>query len=250
LNAPAPTLLRAAVGAATVVCTGRHGGVSSGPYLSCNVGDHVGDAPEAVEENRRRIAAAAGLPDPATWVWLDQVHGTDVHEVIAGGPTASRRVKPVADAAVTNIVGRPLTVVTADCAPVVIASDDAVGVVHAGHRGLFDGVIERAVATLSTVGTGPLRAFLGPCIRPARYEFGESELARFVDHFGPSVAGRTTEGRPALDIPAAVRVALARAGIGDDRFDDSGICTATSAEHFSYRRDGTTGRQVTVAVLG
>jgi YfiH family protein len=244
LNAPAPTLLRAAVAAADIVCTGRHGGVSSGPYLSCNVGDHVGDDPAAVAENRRRVADAAGLSDPQAWVWLDQVHGTDVHVA-----SATPHAKPVADAVVTTRVGLALAVVTADCAPLVIACDDAVGVVHAGHRGLFDGVIERAVAALQTIGNGPVRSFLGPCIRPARYEFGERELARFVDHFGPSVVGQTTQGRAALDIPAAVRIALARGGVDDDRFADSGICTATSAEHFSYRRDGTTGRQVTVVVL-
>jgi YfiH family protein len=244
VNLPAPTLRRAAVGAADVICSGRHGGVSGAPYESCNVGDHVGDAPDAVAENRRRVADKAGLPDPTTWVWLDQVHGTEVH--VADTPTSTP--KPVADAAVTAVAGLPLAVVTADCAPIVIASDRAVGVIHAGHRGLLAGVIERAVAQLRELDEGPIDAFLGPCIRPAQYEFGARELEGFVDHFGPRVVGHTVHDRPALDIPAAVEIALARAGVDAHHYTDSGICTATSTEHFSYRREGTTGRQVTVAV--
>ena len=244
MNLPALTLRRAAVGVADVICTGRGGGVSGAPYESCNVGDHVGDDPDAVAENRRRVAESAGLPDPTTWVWLEQVHGTEVHVAEAG----VSRPKPVADAAVTAVAGLPLAVVTADCAPIVVASDRAVGVIHAGHRGLLAGVIEHAVAQLRELDGGPIDAFLGPCIRPAHYEFGARELAAFVDHFGPRVAGHTASGHPALDIPAAVEIALARAGVDASHFIDSGICTATSTEHFSYRRDGTTGRQVTVAV--
>lgn len=240
-----PTLLRATAGAARIVCTGRHGGVSQAPYESCNVGDHVGDDADAVDENRRRVADAAGLPDPAAWVWLEQVHGTDVHVAAA---SERQPVKPIADAAVTDVAGLALAVVTADCAPLVLACDGAVGVVHAGHRGLYDGVIERAVEALRTFGNGSVDAFLGPCIRPARYEFGVQQLAAFVERFGPDVAARTDRGTPALDLPAAVRVALSRSGVDASRFVDSGICTATSPDHFSYRRDGTTGRQVTVVV--
>jgi len=92
-----------------------------------------------------------------------------------------------------------------------------------------------------------VRAYLGPCIRPAHYEFGPGDLARLVNKFGPGVEGRTREGRPALDVPAAVRAALASCGVED--LDDGGICTAESAQHFSYRRDGVTGRQVTIVML-
>jgi YfiH family protein len=246
LSVTAPTLLRAALGPVEIVCSGRHGGVSLAPYDSCNVGDHVGDAPAAVAENRRRVAAAAGLADPTTWTWLHQVHGTSVHLV----EDDERGVAPPeADAAVTARPGRLLAVVTADCAPIVLAGDGAVGVVHAGHRGLFGGVIEQAVARLRAITAGPVRAFLGPCIRPARYEFGERHLAPFVARFGGAVAARTVDGLPALDIPATVRLALERAGVDARDISDCGICTAASPEHFSYRRDGTTGRQVTVAVL-
>jgi hypothetical protein len=217
--------------------------VSAAPFDSCNVGDHVGDEPRAVATNRARVASAAGLAAPEQWVWMRQVHGVAVH--VATGPTGS--VPPEADAAVTAVRGLPLAVITADCAPIALVCDDAVGVVHAGHPGLEHGVIAAAVAALRGIGSGPVRAFLGPCIHPARYEFGADDLARLVDRFGPGVEGRTRDGRPALDIPAAVRTALAACGV--DALDDSGVCTADSVAHFSYRRDGTTGRQATIVEL-
>jgi polyphenol oxidase len=231
------------LGPARVWCSDRLGGVSEAPYATGNVGDQVGDDAEAVEANRERIAVAAGLPGPARWVWLRQVHGARVH--VATEPTGSR--PPDADAAVTAAPGLPLAVITADCAPIALASDDAVGVVHAGHRGLELGVIEAAVGALRAIGHGEVRAYLGPCIHPAHYEFGAVDLERLVARFGTVVEGRTDEGRPALDIPAAVRGVLARCGV--DELAEAGVCTATSTAHFSYRRDGVTGRQATIVVL-
>jgi YfiH family protein len=173
---------------------------------------------------------------------MQQVHGVDV--VAVDVPTWPA---PVADALVTASRQVPLAVVTADCAPIVLACDGAVGVVHAGHRGLLGGVIGNAVNALRSLGTGAVRAVLGPCIRAPRYEFGERDLAPLVDAFGPAVASTTEWGAPALDIPAAVGLALARAGV--EEFDDTGTCTSESHDYFSYRRDGTTGRQATIVVL-
>jgi purine-nucleoside/S-methyl-5'-thioadenosine phosphorylase / adenosine deaminase len=238
-----PALLTARLGRVDIFCSDRRGGISPPPYDSCNVGTHVGDEVVAVVRNRQEVAAAAGLPDPSAWVWLDQVHGADVHP--ATEPVAPPY--PVADASVTTTTDLPLAIMTADCAPVVFACDDAVAVAHAGHRGLASGVLEATAECLREVGSGPVRAFLGPCIRVECYEFGERDLEQLVAHFGPEVAGRTRDDRPAFDITAAVRIALARAGV--DSFDDCGVCTADSPDHFSYRRDGVTGRQVTVAVL-
>ena len=238
-----PTLEPVRLVHATVWCTDRRGGVSPAPYDSCNLGDHVGDDAGAVEVNRGLVATAAGLADPSGWVWMRQVHGAHVH--LATEPTGLE--PPEADAAVTVTRGLPLAVITADCAPVAIACDDAVGVVHAGHRGLELGVIEAAVGALREIGHGRVRAFLGPCIRVERYEFGTDDLARLVARLGPEVEGRTGDGQPALDIPAAVRVALARCGVTE--LADAGTCTAGSSQYFSYRRDGVTGRQATVVVL-
>jgi hypothetical protein len=138
-------------------------------------------------------------------------------------------------------------VLTADCAPIALASDDAVAVVHAGWPGLLGGVVEAAVGALRAVGSGSVRALVGPCIHPADYEFGPDLLARFVDRFGAQVAARTRTGSPALDIPKAVRAALGEAGVDDP--DDVDVSTAASSEHFSHRRDGICGRQAVVAVL-
>jgi YfiH family protein len=227
------TLLVARVGPARVWCSdARFGSVAEG----------TGTDSGAPARNRAAVAAAAGLPDPAGWVWLRQVHGARVH-------IADRvpDVPPEADAVLTPCRGLPLAIVTADCAPVVLANDDALAVVHAGHRGLAAGVIPAAVSALRASGHGDVRAFLGPCIRPGRYEFGADDLAGLVARLGPAVAARTDDGRPALDIPAAVRVVLERVGV--TALADSGVCTSASPQYFSHRRDASVGRQVTVAVL-
>jgi copper oxidase (laccase) domain-containing protein len=153
---------------------------------------------------------------------------------------------PTADAAVTATVGLPLVVLTADCAPVALVAPGAVGVAHAGWPGLEQGVLGAAVDALRALSPGPVRAWLGPCVHPARYEFGPDLLERLVDRFGPDVASHTDDGRPALDIPTAVRISLARAGVDD--ITDVGICTSSSIDHFSHRRDGVTGRQAVIVV--
>jgi YfiH family protein len=226
-------LLRATLGGAEVWCSGAAEG---------NVGDHVGDDPAVVARNREAIAAAAVLADPAAWIWLRQVHGTRVVEL-----DTPVKEQPEADASLTARPGLPLAIVTADCAPVVLTNGDALAVVHAGHRGLRDGVIEAAVTRLRARGTTPVTAFLGPCIHAECYEFGEHDLEPLVARLGPAVAAKTSDGTPALDIPAAVRAALRSVDV--ETLDDCGQCTSHSPGYFSHRRDGATGRQVTVAVL-
>jgi YfiH family protein len=235
-------LIVRSVGRARVVFTDRHGGVSQGPYESANLADHVGDDSEAVAQNRALAAGRAGMGNPEDWVGVRQVHGNEVVRVDAPLGTV-----PAADASVTTAVGLPLVILTADCAPLAIVADGAVAAVHAGWAGLEAGVIERAVDELRTIAPGPMRAVLGPCIHPARYEFGADLLHRLVARFGDTVAARTATGSPALDVPAAVRAALQTAGV--DELDDVGVCTAASSDYFSYRRDGDTGRQAMLVVL-
>jgi YfiH family protein len=217
--------------------------VSGPPYATLNLGDHVDDDPVRVAENRVRTAASIACTprDPRAWVWLRQVHGDAVVDVDA--PPAA---PPVADGAVTTTVALPLVVLTADCAPIALVEPDAVGVVHAGWPGLEQGVIGRAVDALLARSAGPVRAVLGPCIHPESYEFGADLLARLVDQLGPEVAGQTADGAPALDIPAAVRISLARAGVSE--LAEVGVCTSASPDYFSHRRDGITGRQAVVVV--
>jgi hypothetical protein len=240
------TSIELTIGPARIRFTDRRGGVSRAPYASANLATHVGDDVDAVAENRRRLAA--GLADRATeWVWLHQVHGADV--LVADDLAPSPGDPPTADAAVTTRPGTALCVQVADCAPVALVGTHAIGVIHAGWGGLERAVVGRAVDTLRRVDEpgAPVRAVLGPCIRPARYEFGVADLARLADRFGPEVRSTTDWGTPAFDLPAAVRIELARAGVDD--LVDVDVCTAASPDHFSFRRDGVTGRQALVAVL-
>ncbi len=232
----------------------RHGGPgpslgsSTAPYAENNLADHVGDDAAAVAANRRMLASGlvARIPsipdDPEEWVWLRQVHGS---RVVTGDAVVGST--PEADASVTGSRGLPLVVLTADCAPIAIANDDAVGVVHAGWLGLELGVIDAAVGALRSVGKGPVRAVLGPCIHPAHYEFGADLLARLTARLGADVAAQTVDGAPALDVPMAVRRSLERVGV--DSCEAVDVCTFSSPDHFSHRRDGITGRQAVVAVL-
>ena len=188
-------LLRARVGPAPVWCSSRAHG---------NVGDHVGDDPVVVAANRARVASLAGLPDPRSWVWVRQVHGTAVF-VARSAPDPDRADPPPDRGRGRDRArGLPLAIVTADCAPIVLAVDDAVAVVHAGHRGLLDGIVAAGVEAVRTIGSGEVHAFLGPCIRPAHYEFGADDLGapratlrsecRGGDQHGPARA-RHARGR-------------------------------------------------------
>jgi YfiH family protein len=235
--------LEIGVGEARVLFTDRHGGVSPAPYDTANLGLLTDDLTANVEENRRRVGTEIGgsVADPLRWFRMRQVHGGAV--VIA---ERSPGGAPDADAVVTAAPGSPLVVLTADCAPVALVSAGAVGAVHAGWRGLAAGVVEAAVGALRELDDSPARAVLGPYIHPERYPFGVHELALVADRLGPTVAGRTESGEPAVDLGAGVRAALASVGVTD--VEDVNVCTAASPDHFSYRRDGVTGRQAMIVV--
>jgi YfiH family protein len=186
-------------------------------------------------EQRRR--AVVDLP----WTWLRQVHGAHVVRVGEPGDAAGAR----ADAAVTDRPGCALAVLTADCAPVAFASDEGViGVAHAGWRGVLAGVIEATVDDMRALGATNVSAAIGPCIRPGCYEFGPTELDEVARHLGDTVRSTTRDGRPALDLPTAVHVALARAGVDD--VDEAGTCTACSPQYFSWRAGKEQQRQAAV----
>lgn len=219
----------------------RGGGVSAPPYDRLNLGDHVGDAAEAVAENRCRFAAALG----ARPIWLSQVHGATVVDAatIAPGDT------PTADGAWTDRVGLACVVLVADCLPVLLAAGNgrAVGAVHAGWRGLAGGVVEntvRAVAQAAGCTSHELVAWLGPCIGPRRFEVGSDVVEAFAGApaacFVPSPA-REGRARWCADLPALARDRLARAGVS--AVAGGRWCTVDEASRFfSFRRDGVTGR--------
>jgi hypothetical protein len=220
-----------ALGCARVVFTDRHGGTSAAPFDTLNLAGHVGDEPAAVVRNHEMLAARLGLPAPARWARPFHVHGTTVVTVDeAPAPGVE------ADGSATDTPGLPLVALGADCAPIALATDTAVAAVHAGWRGAAAGVVEAGVAAVRALGTGPVRAAIGPCICVRHYEFGADTLAEVVERFGPSVSGTTDAGAPALDLPRALHLALASAGVDD--VTDLGCCTVESADHYSYRRDG------------
>jgi hypothetical protein len=224
------------LGCARAVFTDRHGGVSSAPFDTMNLAEHVEDDPVAVAENYRVLAARLALPDPGGWVRPFHVHATRVLEV-ATAPGG----RPEADGSATTTPRLPLVALGADCAPIALANDTAVAAIHAGWRGAFDGVVGAGVAAVRKLGTGPVRAAIGPCICVRHYEFGRDALEPLVARFGAEVAGRTAAGQPAFDLPLAIHRALEEAGV--DEVTDTRCCTAGSADHYSFRRDHRTGRQ-------
>lgn len=224
---PAPPSVRALV-------TTRTGGVSRGPYASLNLGLHVGDDPAAVEHNRAVLRGHL----PADPVWLRQVHGREV--VDAGSAGAF----PRGDGAVARTRHAVCAVLTADCVPVLLAhrGGAAVGVAHAGWRGLADGVIE---ATLERLGVpaGEVIAWLGPGIGAAAYEVGRDVYDAFVvgDSAAASAFATQGDGKFRADLYALASRRLARAGVAE--VCGGGFCTYTDPERFySHRRARTTGR--------
>ncbi len=236
---PLPRNVRAA-------CSTRWGGVSLPPFDSLNLGDHVDDAPEAVDVNRRRYAQALG----AHPVFLRQVHGWDVVNLQSAAPCTS-----AADAAITGGVGLACTMMVADCLPVLLARQDGsqVAAAHAGWRGLAGrdgvGVLEVVVNTLAAeVSPDRITAWLGPCIGPQAFEVGPEVLAVFVDADAASAACFVPQasGKYLADLAGLARRRLSLLGITSVFGNDGspGWCTVGNpSRFFSHRRDrGRSGR--------
>jgi len=217
--------------------TTRQGGVSSGPWASLNLGKHVGDAAEAVAENRRRFGTL--LPCAPQWVSL--VHGDRVLR------WEDDPAELQGDAVVTSLADRPCIVTAADCLPVFFCDRAAstVGVAHAGWRGLSAGVLERTVEAMRTPPAQVL-AWLGPAIGPSAFEVGDDVRNAFVaaDADADSAfAGASAErpGKYFADIYRLARQRLAKAGVTHVYGGD--FCTASDPlRFFSHRRDRISGR--------
>ncbi|POX50335.1 peptidoglycan editing factor PgeF [Streptomyces sp. Ru72] len=219
--------------------TDRWGGVSAAPYEELNLGGAVGDDPEAVRTNRELAAKSLGL-DPARVVWMNQVHGADV--AVVDAPWGENPV-PEVDAIVTAGRGLALAVLTADCTPVLLA-DPVAGIVaaaHAGRPGMVAGVVPAAVGAMMELGADPSRivARTGPAVCGRCYEVPEVMRAE-VSAVEPAAHAETSWGTPAVDVTAGVHAQLDRLGVRDRA--QSPVCTLESHDHFSYRRDRTTGR--------
>ncbi len=234
----------------------RQGGVSGGPYASLNCSLSGGDARDAVLENRSRAARAIGA-EPDRLVGLMQVHGAEVVEVTTPWSPGNG---PRADAMVTARRDIALGIVTADCAPILLADTAAgvAGAVHAGWRGAVAGVIERTVAAMVRLGGDPAAtvAAIGPCIAQASYEvaadFRDAVLSHQAEHARFFAAGRR-EARWQFDLAGYCAARLATAGIGS--VSVLGIDTAADeARFFSHRRrtlggGGPIGHQISMIAL-
>ncbi|MBZ6471978.1 peptidoglycan editing factor PgeF [Streptomyces griseocarneus] len=219
--------------------TDRWGGVSAAPHAELNLGGAVGDDPEAVRTNRARAARALGI-DAASVVWMNQVHGKDV--AVVDGPWQTGEI-PAVDALVTARRGLALAVLTADCTPVLLADPVAgiAGAAHAGRPGLLAGVVPAVVGEMLRLGAEPDRilAHIGPSVCGPCYEVPEAMRAEVAEAV-PEAWATTRRGTPALDIAGGVRAQLGRLGVAVA--GASAVCTLESADHFSYRREHTTGR--------
>lgn len=226
---PAPGFIKAGT-------TTRQGGASHAPYESFNLATHVGDDPAAVMKNRAELSLPA---DPQ---WLEQVHSTEAVLL----PSKQHVLK--ADASFTTSKNIVCAVMTADCLPLLITDQDGscVAAIHAGWRGLCNGIVEATINKLP-VAAEQLLVWLGPAIGPDVYEVGQEVYDAFTSDneearqaFVPA-----SEGHWLFDIYRLARMRLIKLGVMQIFGGDH--CTFTEKEHFfSYRRDGITGRMASL----
>jgi len=238
----------------------RGGGVSASPYDTLNLAAHVGDAPEAVDENRLRLLTALGLGGlRSELTFAEQVHGSRIAVVgraLAGaGAYAASGGPPVAatDALLTSCPGLPLALCFADCVPVVlVAPGPVVAVVHAGWRGALASLPGETVSELVAAASctpEDVVAYVGAHIGPCHYQVGEEIMSQFVNAFG--TLARADSG--GLDLDAVVSASLERSGVASCKTARIGACTAETTKRFySYRAEGgRTGRHsALVCILG
>jgi YfiH family protein len=208
----------------------RLGGISKPPFDSLNLGILTEDEPEAVKENRRRLAVVLGR-DPEQVVFARQVHGTKLID-----HSKEREGLPEADAHVVREPGLSPLVFVADCLPIALHGPGGLAMVHAGWRGLAGGILAAAAEAVEATS-----AAIGPGIGRCCYKVGEEVLEAFGDLGDGIVQGRM------LDLPEVAHRRLAEAGVG--QIDSAGLCTSCEPElFFSHRRDhGRTGRQAGIA---
>jgi polyphenol oxidase len=220
------------------VTTTRAGGVSKPPFDTFNLGDHVGDEPEAVAANRKRLAAAIGLEEDHL-VWMNQVHGDRVTRVDGPRDTAVADT----DGLVTTTPGLALAVVTADCVPVLMADARAgvVAAVHAGRVGAQKGVVARALEAMQASGAhvDDVSVLLCPAVSGPNYEVPE-QMAAEVEAALPGSRTTSRRGTPAVDLRVGIAYQLQTLGV--NAIDIDPRCTFDDPMLFSHRRDSPTGR--------
>ena len=250
--------------------TYRYGGVSEGSFDSFNMGLHVGDTPEAVGENRKRLAQVLGV-DPNHLTCGEQVHGVGVtrvtQEIVGRGAFSWDDSIPDSDAIHTNLVNVPLLLLVADCVPVLIydAVHHAVAVVHAGWRGAIAHIVERTMDSMhDAYGTLPSDCylFIGPSIGADSFEVSEEigeqfrqdmralglsqvdQVVRYIQRDGQITA------TPHVDLKGYIAACVVQKGVPLEQVSVSSTDTMITDGCYSYRRDqGRTGRMAMFTVL-
>jgi YfiH family protein len=215
--------------------TSRTGGVSTGAFSSLNLALHVGDLESDVIRNRCLLAEEIGQHQ-----YMNQVHGN--HTVIVESVSEE---SPTADALVTGIPGVPISVMVADCIPLLLSSDVAVAAVHVGRKGLMNSVALNALVAMREIGANHISAIIGPSICGRCYEVSE-EIFQEVTAVFPLAASGTKSGSRSLDLSGALTAVLAAEGV---EVVHENSCTVEQEDLFSYRRDGVTGRQAGIIWL-
>lgn len=234
-------------GRAHIAFTDRHGGYSEDPY-DFNLARHVGDQETAVAQNRALLAQALGAT-PESFVFLRQVHGARValaDDALLASDELTSSLRE-ADAVVAARSDVRLTILTADCAPVLLADPAAgvIGAAHAGRPGMLAGVVPATVAAMRDLGAERIEAVIGPTVCPRCYEV-PAAMREEAAGIEPVCASVTWEGTPAIDVAGGVAEQLTRHGVP---LRWSRHCTVEDTALFSHRREGTTGRQAAVIWL-
>lgn len=233
--------------------TCRAGGFSAQGYQSLNLATHVGDDPQTVSQNRRRLLTALDLPQPPRWV--EQVHSPLVvcADDVPGSGNNRNRAQVTADGTWTDRPGTVCAVLTADCLPVLLcdAAGTRVAAVHAGWRGLAAGILDSALGVFSDAGTTvqQLRVWFGPAIGPSAYEVDAVVRDAFL-HREPACEDSFKESRPGhwqFSLYHAASAILGARGVTD--IGGGGLCTYSDERYYSYRRDRQCGRQATLIWL-
>lgn len=228
------------------ICHGvftRYGGVSKGPWSSCNVSFSVGDENQNVRQNRERIKKGLRLP---VLVSARQVHGDGIH-IIRKRPAEDIEVEGC-DSLITNVTGIALMVQQADCQAVLLADHRrcVVGIAHVGWRGSVVNIIEKTIRAMHTAYgtvTADIKAAISPSLGPCCAEFVnyQTELPKAF-HSYQVIANH-------FDFWAISRDQLQQAGVGQKSIAVAGVCTVCNTDFFSYRRDKVTGRFASVIGL-
>lgn len=220
-----------------MVFTTRAGGASASPYDSFNLGDHVGDDPEAVTANRQRLAKVTGVEDI---IWMEQLHTNTVTVV----DRSTQVPVETTDAIVTTEPRLGLGVLVADCVPVLFADAKArvIAAAHAGRMGARNGIVANTIDKMVELGATPanIQVLLGPAAAGRNYEVPE-DMANDVEAHLPGSKTRTTKGTWGVDVRAGLIRQLMSKGVTAIEADPR--CTIEDTDFFSYRRQGKTGRQ-------